>query len=138
MTLKIQNGDPVDEGKTYCIDETFRTVSGGGSFTCPQRGNDKTSPLKEKCCGIYPERRGYAVTKECCQTRLVAFWLYWNLTVIKRRNGQHLQHCQRWHLRRNSCRKRWWKSTQLRSSSLNKGWKSSPPKTEKNQARYCK
>jgi len=62
------NGDPIDEGKSYCIDESFRTATGGGSFTCPQRGNDKTSPMKEKCCGIYPERRGYAVTKECCQT----------------------------------------------------------------------
>lgn len=62
------NGNPIEEGKTYCIDESFRTVSGGGSYTCPERGNGVQSPLKEKCCGIYPERRGYANNKDCCRT----------------------------------------------------------------------
>jgi hypothetical protein len=53
----------------YCMDEKYRTGTGGGSFD-PRAQCDKQfhGHDKSKCCGIYPNRYPYDPEfKECCQ-----------------------------------------------------------------------
>jgi len=59
-----------EEWGEHCMDEKWRTVSGGGSFI-PQTQCDKQFHGHDKanCCGIYPNRYPYDITfNDCCQS----------------------------------------------------------------------
>lgn len=68
-----QAGDADDaEWGAHCMDEQYRTATGGGTFDprnqCSKKfhGHDKDS-----CCGIYPNRYPYDSTlNDCCRTQI--------------------------------------------------------------------
>jgi len=47
----------------------YRTIAGGGSYTCPMGSNGH--PANDKCCGFYPNRQPYNEFKECCATNRI-------------------------------------------------------------------
>lgn len=85
--------NPDRNNKKYCMDETYRTFSGLGTWDHTDRVNNcklqGTSQEKTQCCGEYPHRRGYDDSeRECCEFQSEDFEgnivTSWRDTVINR------------------------------------------------------
>lgn len=59
----------------YCLNEGYRTASGGGNFKpnsqcIKQTGSEMHE--KDNCCGIYPNRYPYDTNfRDCCRTKVI-------------------------------------------------------------------